>query len=741
MAKKKKVPVRESNKVKDTDKVRDYVSSLVSNVMTDDRDRGVFLRKLENAWAQRMMLVDQADVPWPGAPNFSMPFTDKQIRKRKSTEVAGILNPKKMALVSVEEGVPDPTGQLREKARRAEMALNLMLRKKMTWTENLILGIDYRLEKGRTYFKIFERFESKYVNRTISINDMAYRIGANEIKAAMEQNAQQAQQAGQPIPKTEDTIDLDQALEVGKDILKVARQLKNREIIELIIKNTGFGFDINNDDHMVTLDSIVRRFKSGEQEIDFTMEIINSSPAIEAVPPERIILPANSPRNTQLLTRFAHEYFMNEYQLMEAVDRGQFKREVVEEAIKSNEANADVDKRPIEVDKDSEEGISPTIEQDGSLYKIWEIHSYWKEKEGTVAEKYVFTVFAKDNTGDYLRIIKEPNDDGFFPLVAIDNEVVSDRATSSRGFPEMLRYVQGIIDMQENNRMRRDIVQNTPFFTIRRQSGITSNSYQYIPGQNLVVDNHDDMMKQNAVNGVEINAERIEASAKQFGEEYVGSIDFAFAGAQNSGVGSPARTFGEIQAAQSEASKITSLDFITLNEGISKVYEMVFKILRSSMTNPLEINGEVVTREDFNFPFEVRANGNLEASDSQATLQRAISKMQIVMSQDPNYVTLEDKYNAYRDVLESLDVKDVDKYSTNPIEVMSEQAVQLQQQVAQMQQQIQQMAQQLQEGTRDLVKIKQDQQKQIIENEVKRESPDIKTRIIRQVSSEKQRAQ
>lgn len=691
------VPEKEQTQIKNTDEVRSFVSNLVSDVMTDDLDRSVYLDKLEAAWAQRLMLIGDEDVPWPGAPNFSMPFTDKMIRKRKPPLVSSMLNPKKMAVVTVEDGVPDPTGELEQKAKRAEDALNLFLRKRMDWLESLVLGVDYMLEKGRVYFKVFEKFESKIVNRTVDVKSFRVRL--------------------------------------GDEVVDAAKKMKDREVIELLLVNTGFGFDIENDDHVAIMKDIVKRFKSGEEEIDFQMEIINSGPKIEAIPPERIILPTNSPRNIQLVSRFTHEFFMNEQQLEAAVESGQFDEKVVERGIADNRSNQDVDKRPIEVDKDVEEGISPSIDDEADNYKIWEIHTYWKKKGSDRMEKYVVTTFAKDTTGQYLRVIREPNDEDVFPLVAVDHEIRDDRALSSRGIPEMLRFVQAIIDMQENNRMRRDIVQNTPFFTIRRQSGITSNAIQFMPGQGLVVDNHDDLLKQNPANGVEINAERIESSAKQFGEEYLGSIDFAFAGAQNTGVGVGARTLGEIQTAQAEASKITSLDFIVFNEGVGKVYEMVFQLLRSSMSQPIEVNGQLVTKEDFNFPFEVRANGNLEQSDKQAMLQRAMNLMQIVNSQDPTFTTLEDRYNAYIDVLEAFEVNDVESLSTNPSSVLQDQTVQLQQQVAQLQQQVQVMVAQLQEGTKDLAKIKQDQQKQVIENQVKKETPSLKTRIIRTVEN------
>jgi len=696
---KKNIPKNQKTKPIKTDEESSFVRDLVSDVIQDEQARGVYLNKLENAWMQRMMFVNDDDIPWPGAPNFSMPFTDKLIRKRKPPLVASILNPKKMAIVSPEEGVPDPEKTIKGKADKAETLLNLFLRKKMNWTESLILGTDYMLEKGRTYFKVFEKFESKFVNRSVDIKSLESLL--------------------------------------GKDVVDSIKDMEESQVVELISKNSGFNFDLESDAHVLIMQDIAKRFKSGEQEIDFQMEVIESGPMIQPIPPERLIIPPNSPRDVQKLSRFAHEFFLSERELTNAAESGQFDKDVVEAEIQAKNSLVENDKRSIEVQKDNKEGVAPQIQDDPNLFKIWEIHSYWKRKDSKRFEKYVTTVFANSNNGEFLRIMREPNDEDMFPLVAIDHEILDDRATSSRGIPEMIRFTQEIIDMQENNRMRRDIVKNTPFFTIRRQSGITSDSFQFSPGLGLAVENHDDLQIHNVTNSVDVNSERVEATAKQFGEEFIGSVNFAFSGSQNAGIGRGANTLGEVRIAQTESEKIATLDFVNFNAGITKLYTMVFQILRSSLTKPLEIDGTTITREDFNFPFEVRSNGNLEESDKAIGIQKTVSRMQVINSQDPTYTTLEDRYNAFLDYLEAEGVKDIEKLSTNPINVMKDQSFQLQQQVSQLQQQSQALSVQLQEGVRDLEKIKQDQVKQVIEKQVKRENPGIKERIITQVENTK----
>lgn len=676
MSKKKKIPKNQISDNKDLKK-EEFVSQVVGDVMEDDKARSVYLVNLQNAYAQRLMIVNEDDAPWPSAPNYSMPFTDKQIRKRKPVLVGSILNAKKLAIVDVEDGVADPDGSLRARAANAEKLLNMFLRKKMDWLENLVIGVDYLLEKGRVYFKVFTEFKSKYINRTIKVQDYIEKFGDESVRAI--------------------------------------KLLSNKEIGELIARDTGHDFDKDNVDHMDILQDIIERFRAGEDEIDYQLEIIDSKPKIMAIPPERIILPPDSPRDTQRCSRITHEYFMTQHELLRAADIGQFDKQVVMDYIASK--SGPNDRRPFDVDKDVIEGIA--TQYNDSQYRLWEIHTYWKESRASREEKWVITVFANQNDGSYLRFIREPNDSDVFPFVAIDHEVRDDRALSSRGIPAMLSQVQKIIDEQENNRMRRDIVANTPFFTVRRQSNILSNSIQYIPGEGLIVDNHDDLAIHNFASNVDLSSERIEQAVKQFGEEYIGSVDFAFNAGATSGTGRSPKTLGEIQIASSEASKITNLDFIIFKNGISRVYEMVFMLIRSNIFDNVEIDNTVITRDDFNFPAEIRSNGTLEESDRMFKVNKALARMQVISSQDSSYVTLEDRYHAYLEYLEADGVEDLSKFSTNPAEVLNTQIVQMQQALQNANVQIQQMNKVLDQKEKTLTLLEEKSRRSDIKAKVK----------------------
>jgi len=698
MAKKPQVNIKEQTTVAVTDDIREFISDLVADVTQDDLSRETYLNKLINAYDQRMQNVNEDDVPWPGAPNYSMPWTDKHIRKRKAVEVAAFLNAKTLAKVNVAEGVFDPPspesaqvdpqtgqpipgterGQFELKAEKAETALNLFLRKKMDWPSNMMLGIDYRLEKGRCYFKVFEGFEIKRMNRVLHLQDFV-------------------------------TI-------FGEDTIGALRELTESELMELLVGNTGFGFDIEDDDHVIIMKDIIKRFKAGEEDIEFVLPVVESKPVIEAIPPEDIIVPPEAQRNIQDNMRVTHEFWLTKKELLDAADTGKYNQKVVEDKLGSGSDSSGQDaRRRIDIIKDLDEGITQV--EAGETYLIWEIHHYKKRKG--VLEKWVATVFAKDSNA-ILSYIREPNGDDEFPFVEVDFEIRDDRAYASRGIPEMLRNVQMIIDDQENNRIRRDIITNTPMFGIRRQSGLTSQSVQFIPGQAMMLDNPaQDMVPFNYLSTVQQASERIEQAVKVYGEEYIGSVDFGLNAGQLPGVGKGSKTLGEIKFIAAEGQKITSLDFKILNDAISRVYKMVFNLLRDRMNQNIQLESSLITREDFNFPAEVVANGVIEESDKQFRMNQALQRMQVTAMQSPAYVTEEDKYNAYADYLEADGVRDTERFSTDPAQVINSQLFQAQQQLGQMQGQMQVLSKELDSKERQLVAVEEKGRRTEIKNQVK----------------------
>ena len=142
-----------------------------------------------------------------------------------------------------------------------------------------------------------------------------------------------------------------------------------------------------------------------------------------------------------------------------------------------------------------------------------------------------------------------------------------------------------------------------------------------------------------------------------------------------------------------------NLEIISWNETLSRVYRKLFMIYAERLGDSLHIDGNEITIEDFNFPAEIRSNGNIEVSNSDMATQKALTRFQVISNPAlQDIVNSEDKYNALKDWLEKDGIKDPDQFCTDPKKIAKEVIGQMQAQIKQMGAQLQQMQKQAQSG-------------------------------------------
>jgi hypothetical protein len=202
------------------------------------------------------------------------------------------------------------------------------------------------------------------------------------------------------------------------------------------------------------------------------------------------------------------------------------------------------------------------------------------------------------------------------------------------------------------------------------------------------------------------NSTEIMQIMKAYTEEYLAVSDQLFRNATNTGGG---KTLGEIEVGIQQNSGPLNLEVISWNETLSRVYTKMFYILRERLGDSIYIDGQEITKEDFNFPAEVRSNGDLEVSNEQLSTQKAMARLQAISNPVfADCVNSEDKYNALKDWLEKDGVKDPDQFCTDPKIIAQEQIAQLQAQAQQLQAQLAGM----QEEVKGAVKQKQQAKRQ-----------------------------
>ena len=616
-----------------------FIRELRASCARDGMDKSQWKEKLLIANNQRMGIKRYTNFPYPGAPDIPLPETDKIIKKSLPTLVLSHWNQKKLATVKVEYGVEE-TPEYKEKARKSEMGLNSVLRAPaMDLFRKLMLAADNSKHYGHCIFKTFECFKSRKVHKVIDLTEYPE---AEELKSYRKSD------------------------------------------LELFIADR-FEFDLEDENDKATVADIIKQFRSGEEVIEFDVEEIRNYPMIEVIPPEKIDVPAYATDiNSSPRVRF--EYFLNRFQLERLMDSDIFLKKDLDE-IPCWSGSHDV----YEMDKQRNEGVTDNA-SGKDLWRIEEICCLYKENKKALAKRKVFTFFAdvSDNERAMLQNIDFPYEyDGWF-YDKHDDEIRDNRYFSSRGVPERMRAMQEMMERSLNNMIIRDEMLNTPIWEVLDTSEIMDSGVRMCPGAKVGVKQLGTEIKQlNEFSKPDTSSNMIITMLKAYTEEYLSVSDQLFRNATNSGGG---KTLGEIQTGIQQNSGPLSLEVMNWNESLSKVYKKVFDICKERLGQSMYINGEEITREDFNFPAEVRANGDLEVANDQMLAQKSGFRMNILLNPAlADIVNSEDRYNVVKDWLEKDGVRDPDLFCTDPKIIAQEEINKMQDQLRQMGQQAQQL--------------------------------------------------
>jgi hypothetical protein len=175
---------------------------------------------------------------------------------------------------------------------------------------------------------------------------------------------------------------------------------------------------------------------------------------------------------------------------------------------------------------------------------------------------------------------------------------------------------------------------------------------------------------------------------KAFTEEYLASNDQLFRNSTNAGGG---KTLGEIDRALTLNQNVLALDIILWNEVIKQVYYKVWKVMQTRLGEPIQVNGELITKAHFQFEPEITPTGSVGTLNKMDEVQKALARVQMIMQQIQlgMIATSDDLYNVMEDYLEKDGIRNPERYITRP-EVVAEG----QQKIMQQQQMILQQAQQ-----------------------------------------------
>ena len=640
----KKVNIKEQSDKKSMSKhKKDFFKDLIGKVEDDSSDSSSWVEKQKITINQRLGIKKRTDEPYPGAPDIPLPETDKIIKQSVPAFVLSSWNSKKIALVKIANTV-NPTDELKEKARKAEKALNMVLRKPSTnWLKKLTLAADNMKQYGHTLFRTIEDFKSTIIHKVINVDDF-----------------------------TPEQLDMFKALSTAEKKQELAGR-----------------FELDPEDDATVLSDIVKGFNSGDKTIGFDIERITSFPNVEVPIPTKVVVPTYT-TDINTAERIKYQIEMTRHELEEEMDNGRFVKKDIDDIVTDGSASNQYGGDNVEKQKMRNADITDNT-ADTDVFKINIVDTWYKPNEDSRYQRWVFVYLdgVSDAEKALLQDIPFSGDYEGWDFDKCDNEIKDPRYYDSRGEGEMIRALQDVMDRSVSNMLIRDEFNNTPIWEVQDNSEILDSNLPISPGMKLPVQQLGQEINQlNQQPIPDTSSQQLLMNAKTFIEEYRSSNDRFFRNAVN-----PAgdKTLGEVKLGIQQSTGPMSVDILNWNATLSNVYLKMFSILKERLDDSIFIDGEEITREDFNFPAEVVSNGNIEVADKERAVSKAQNRVMMVAQMLQSGVAdATDLYNAYQDWLEKDGVNRVDDYSTDPMEIM-------QTQLAQMQQQLQQGAQQLEQ--------------------------------------------
>ena len=635
----------------------DFIAKLRGSIANDETDVERWRYKQMISINQRLGIKRATNTPYPGAPDIPLPETDKIIKQSTPPLVLSTWNAKTMALVKIADTV-DPA-PFKDKRRKAELALNWVLRHKSTnLFKKLWLAADNIKQYGHALFRTFEDFKSVIVHKVIDREDFTpEQLGA----------------------------------------FKAASKEEKRQLIA-----TQFELDLEDDE--ITITNIIEAFNKGDATIEFDIERVSSLPNLEIPIPTKVTVPTYT---TEINTaeRIKYQIEMTRHELEEEMDNGRFRKLDLDDMPIDGGSDANAPSDIVEKRKQDNADVADNSAIN-DIFKIDIINTWYRPKEGARFQQWVFVMLADvaDADKSLLQDIPFSYDfDGTWEWDKCDNELKDPRFYDSRGEPEMVRALQQVMDLSVSNMLIRDAFNNTPMWEVQDNSEIMDAHITFTPGQKIPVQTLGQEIAQLNTQPIpDMASQQLLTLSKTFIEEYRGSNDRFFRNAANPTGDS---TLGETKLGIQQGAGPASVEIINWNKTLDNVFFKIFMIMKDRFGDSIFIDGEEIVKEDFNFPAEVVSNGNIEVADKEKSKALALNRLSVVgQAMQVGVADANDFYNAYTDWLDKDGVMRLDDYSTKPEEILQTQLAQLQQAAQQMQQQLQQGQEQIQKDQKTIAR-------------------------------------
>lgn len=416
-----------------------------------------------------------------------------------------------------------------------------------------------------------------------------------------------------------------------------------------------------------------------EKEVSRT-EKVWEGPVVERLNPEDVLI-VGGEGDPQKADMVIHQTFLTASELWTLVDRGIFKRDMVEKVIKSgpdSKVNTEVDN--IKQQRLLNTGLAAT-ERGAELDRYRILEAYLKiDVDGSGINSDV-VVWLHEETRSLLRstFLYRINKAGKRPIFKADY-LKKPGMEYGTGLLEMLHPLSVEMDAMHNMRVDMGMFSTMPFGFYRPTSSMDPQTLQVEPGSLIPVDNpQTDIVFPNLGNRSIFGAQE-EAALQTMVERLTGISDMALGAL--TGAQGPTRTATGARAFVGESAANLDVFLRRLSRMWSQVFQYIFQLLQQRIPKGLsfKVTGEdgadywqsIQGPEDLrgDFDFEIAANSS--SSNQGIVEQRAMDALQQVM--DPiaiqlQIVTPREIYEAKKNFLKARGIKDVGRFLREPTEI------------------------------------------------------------------------
>lgn len=616
--------------------LKNFVNNLQDDIDMEKQKRAWWDSVTDEYINQRYGIRPKKDFPWPNCANYVIPLIDADINRIK---------PSYASLIDVFPVVIfEPYGETDlEASEMHEVYFDWLLKAKMNYFENYMLGIDYLLEQGIVVWKITWKYSTR--NYTLEI----------DLKESD--------------PKVLEAL---YSAFVTDDMLA-----------QVFIEE--FNIDTSHEENVEALKKAVEGFRKGKTTFSLVLtETVDDRP--EVVPCSMrydVVFPVETTNlNNARFIDFRFQISKNDLKIGMRDEK----------YIKYSKDTIDKWATAWAADQKNRQRIKTiTTQPDEDL--VW-CHEtcVWKDINDDGIEERCIVTWPHGNPSDILRFIELPYEHGMWPYVACKREINDPGYFSSRGIPALDADFQQGISTGFNQSVDNGTITNTPQIKYKENSVANIRNVKYVPGERVKITGAmDDYQVSMLGNPSQQYLLQSGQYLKAWANERIGNVSSGLSQVNNqSGQGSQGqKTAKEINVVEQIGSEQQSLDLQVFQNQMAGVYYQI-DALDNQFGDQENVefitNGtfKKLTRKEIQGKFKYTPNGRLDNSNPELRAAKAINMFKMFLN-DPDV----NQRPLKRWVMDSMDVKIASKLFKTDDQVQQEQQQAMQAQNQQKQEALQ----------------------------------------------------